>query len=220
MSQSRASKHFLTSAHQSGANHVLIECDRDLAALLTGVAHIALVGASDKPDRPSYNVLAFLLEEGFQVTPVNPGLAGQLLQGQTVVARLSDIPQAVDMVDVFRGSDALPGIAREAIAIGAKVLWAQIGVRDDAAARMAEEAGHFTLDDVVRGISDKMVDRHPHVFGDDNWDKSAEQQTRDWEAKKAAERGAAGVLDGVALALPALTRAAKARLAQAGPANG
>ena len=75
--------------------------------------------------------------------------------------------------------------------------------------QMAEEAGHFTFDDVVRGISDKMVDRHPHVFGDDNRNKSAEQQTKDWEAAKAAERGTAGVLDGVALALPALTRAVK-----------
>jgi len=75
--------------------------------------------------------------------------------------------------------------------------------------QMAAEAGYFTLDDVVRGISDKMVDRHPHVFGDDSRDKSAEQQTKDWEAAKAAERGSAGVLDGVALALPALTRAGK-----------
>ena len=130
MSQSRASKHFLTSAHQSGANHVLIERDRDLAALLTSVAHIALVGASDKPDRPSHNVLAFLLEEGFQVTPVNPSLAGQLLQGQTVVAQLSDIPQAVDMVDVFREGAALPFIVSETVAIGAPVLWTQLGVRN------------------------------------------------------------------------------------------
>lgn len=78
--------------------------------------------------------------------------------------------------------------------------------------QMAAEAGHFTLDDVVRGISDKMVDRHPHVFGDASRDKSAEQQTRDWEAAKAAERAASadkGTLDGVARALPALTRAVK-----------
>ena len=78
--------------------------------------------------------------------------------------------------------------------------------------QMAAEAGYFTVDDVVRGISDKMVDRHPHVFGDESRDKSAEQQTRDWEAAKAAERAASadkGVLDGVARALPALTRAVK-----------
>ncbi len=79
-------------------------------------------------------------------------------------------------------------------------------------AQMAEEAGHFTFDGVVRQVSDKMVDRHPHVFGDESRDKSAEQQTRDWEAMKARERAAraeAGVLDGVAVGLPALLRAHK-----------
>lgn len=76
-------------------------------------------------------------------------------------------------------------------------------------AQMAEEAGLFGFDAVVRAISDKMVARHPHVFGTDNRDKSAEQQTADWEKIKAAERGPARVLDGVALGLPALTRAVK-----------
>ncbi|MCZ8334859.1 MAG: nucleoside triphosphate pyrophosphohydrolase [Rhodobacteraceae bacterium] len=76
-------------------------------------------------------------------------------------------------------------------------------------AQMAEEAGHFAFDDVVRSISDKMVARHPHVFGDESRDKTAAQQTADWERIKAAERGAARVLDGVALGLPALTRAVK-----------
>lgn len=76
-------------------------------------------------------------------------------------------------------------------------------------ARMAEEAGHFDFDDVTRAISDKMVARHPHVFGSESRDKSAAQQTEDWERLKAAERGPARVLDGVALGLPALTRAVK-----------
>ena len=76
-------------------------------------------------------------------------------------------------------------------------------------AQMADEAGLFDFDDVVRAISDKMVARHPHVFGDESRDKSAEQQTADWERIKAAERGPARVLDGVALGLPALTRAVK-----------
>jgi nucleoside triphosphate diphosphatase len=76
-------------------------------------------------------------------------------------------------------------------------------------AQMASEAGAFGFDDVVRGISDKMVRRHPHVFGSDSRDKTAEQQTRDWERIKAAERGAASALDGVAAGLPALTRAVK-----------
>ena len=76
-------------------------------------------------------------------------------------------------------------------------------------AQMAAEAGFFGFDDVVRAISDKMVARHPHVFGDESRDKSAAQQTEDWERIKAAERGPARVLDGVALGLPALTRAVK-----------
>jgi ATP diphosphatase len=76
-------------------------------------------------------------------------------------------------------------------------------------AQMASERGFFGFDDVVRGISDKMIDRHPHVFGEESREKTAEQQTRDWEARKAKERGAAGVLDGVALGLPALLRAVK-----------
>jgi ATP diphosphatase len=76
-------------------------------------------------------------------------------------------------------------------------------------AQMAAEAGHFTFADVVATISDKMISRHPHVFGSESRDKSAEQQTRDWDAAKAAERGAARTLDGVAMALPALTRAVK-----------
>ena len=76
-------------------------------------------------------------------------------------------------------------------------------------AQMASEAGHFSFTDVVTAISDKMISRHPHVFGDQSRDKTADQQTRDWEAQKAKERGAARTLDGVALALPALTRAVK-----------
>lgn len=76
-------------------------------------------------------------------------------------------------------------------------------------AQMAQEAGHFDLEDVIRAISDKMVARHPHVFGSDSRDKSAAQQTADWEAIKARERGQARVLDGVALGLPALMRAVK-----------
>lgn len=88
-------------------------------------------------------------------------------------------------------------------------------------ARMAEEAGHFAFDDVVATVSDKMVARHPHVFGDESRDKSADEQTRDWEAVKAAERAGraeAGVLDGVASGLPGLTRAVKlqARAARVG----
>ena len=120
---------------------MLIDNDEELAALFKRVETIALVGASHKPDRPSYKVLEFLLAEGFNVTPVNPGLAGQELQGQTVVASLSDIDHAIDMVDVFRDGSALPDVLTQTIAIGSPILWTQLAVRQADAEREAIEHG-------------------------------------------------------------------------------
>lgn len=97
--------------------------DHEIAALLQETNTIALVGASDNPARPSYGVMAYLLQQGYQVIPVSPKLAGQTLLGQPVYATLAAIPQPVDMVDVFRNAEAAYGVAQEAIAIGAKVLW-------------------------------------------------------------------------------------------------
>ncbi|MDW5499828.1 CoA-binding protein [Pseudomonas lundensis] len=115
--------------------------DSDIAGLLQQVKTIALVGASDNPARPSFGVMAYLLEQGYQVTPVSPKLAGKTLLGQQAYATLKDIPHPVDMVDVFRNSEAAYAVAQEAITIGARVLWLQIGVINEPAAVLANEAG-------------------------------------------------------------------------------
>ena len=131
----------MRSAPQSGDDLVLIETDEGLANLLATVRHVALVGASHKPERQSYQVLEFLLKKGYRVTPVNPALAGQILQGQTVVGALSDIDDPVDLIDIFRDGNALPGLVDEAIAMGAPSLWTQLDVRHPEAEQKALEKG-------------------------------------------------------------------------------
>ncbi|MBG6246594.1 hypothetical protein CS369_21105 [Candidatus Symbiopectobacterium sp. 'North America'] len=115
--------------------------DAEIKSVLERVKTIALVGASEKVSRPSYGVMAYLLEQGYDVIPVSPKLAGQELHGQRVYASLADIPAKVNMVDVFRQSEAAYEVAKEAIAIGAKVLWLQIGVINEQAAVLAKNAG-------------------------------------------------------------------------------
>jgi predicted CoA-binding protein len=115
--------------------------DADLRRILQEVKTIAMVGASMNEMRPSYFAMLYLQGKGFRVMPVNPRYAGQTLLGETVHPDLASLPLVPDMVDIFRRSEDAPPIVDEAIRIGAKVVWMQLGVRDDAAAARAEAAG-------------------------------------------------------------------------------
>lgn len=111
--------------------------------ILRGVKTVALVGASSNEVRPSYFVLKYLLDKGYDVTPVNPGLAGQEILGRRVYGALKDVPHPIDMVDIFRNSQAAGVITDEALALSPlpKVIWMQLSVRNDEAARRAEARG-------------------------------------------------------------------------------
>lgn len=115
--------------------------DTEIAALLNGAKTIALVGASANPARDSHGVMAFLQRKGHRVIPVNPGLEGKTLLGERVYARLGDIPDKVDMVDVFRASEYVAEVVNDSIAAGVPAVWTQLGVVDEAAAAKAQAAG-------------------------------------------------------------------------------
>jgi len=115
--------------------------DEDIAELLTNSRTIAMVGASDRPDRPSHGVMRILQDHGYRVLPVNPTIAGEHIHGESVWSDLSQIDVPIDIVDIFRRSDAAGEAVDEAIRVGAKAVWMQIGVINEAAAARAEAAG-------------------------------------------------------------------------------
>lgn len=115
--------------------------DEDIKALLEGARTIAMVGASDRPDRPSYGVMRFLQQQGYRVIPVNPAITGEHVHGEFVFDRLDQIGVPIDIVDIFRNSAAAGEVVDAAIAVGAKAVWMQLGVVNEDAAARAETAG-------------------------------------------------------------------------------
>ena len=158
--------------------------DELIKSILRSTKIIAMVGASGNEMRPSYFAMKYLLDKSFVVIPVNPGLAGKEILGQRVYAALRDVPAPVDMVDVFRGSDAALGVVEDAIAekdrFGLKTVWMQLGVINEEAAAKAREAGLTVIMDRCpkieygrmsgeigwMGVNRKLIDnRKPLLFG-------------------------------------------------------
>ncbi|MEM8857224.1 MAG: CoA-binding protein [Chloroflexota bacterium] len=131
-------------------NHNEEYSEEYIASVLKDTKSIAMVGASPNPTKFSYGVLRVLHEQGFKMFPVNPRPEVEEIRGIRVYSTLAEIEEPVDMVEVFRRSEALYGVAQEAIDIGAKILWSQIGVYDEEAAKLAEDAG-------LRVVMDRCV---------------------------------------------------------------
>ncbi len=121
----------------------MLTSDKDIAALLQETRTIAVIGASPKESRPSNEVMRYLLTQGYEVFPINPGHAGETIHGQLVYASLADLPAPPDMVDIFRRSESVPEVVDEALAAlpGLKTIWMQIGVMHEQAAEKARAAG-------------------------------------------------------------------------------
>lgn len=154
--------------------------DAYIKDILASCRTFAFVGASPTPSRPSYFAMKYLLAKGFHVIPVNPAYPGETILGQKIHASLGEIDVPVDVVNIFRKSDAALAITREAIAVGAKVVWMQLGIRNDAAAKLAEKAGLKVVMDRCpkieygrlsgeigwMGVNRRLIDnRKPLLFG-------------------------------------------------------
>jgi len=118
-----------------------LESNQDIAALLKSARTIAMVGASDRPERASHGVMHFLQAKGYRVVPVNPQLAGKTIHGEKVLATLADVGEPIDIVDIFRNSAAAGAVIDEAIAVGAGAVWTQLGVFNEEGVARAEAAG-------------------------------------------------------------------------------
>lgn len=118
-----------------------ITADEDIRTLLEGARTIAMVGASDRPDRASYRVMKTLQDHGYRVIPVNPSITGEHIHGEFVFRELAQLGDPIDIVDIFRNSEAAGEAVDQAIAVGAKAVWMQLGVINEAAAARAEAAG-------------------------------------------------------------------------------
>lgn len=158
--------------------------DTLIKTILRSVKTIAMVGASGNEIRPSYFAMMYLLNKGYKIIPVNPGMTGKDILGQKVYASLGEVPAPVDMVDIFRESQYAPGIVREALAqkdrLGLKYIWMQLGVISEEAAKLAEDAGLTVIMDRCpkiehgrfsgelgwMGVNRKVIDnRKPLLFG-------------------------------------------------------
>ena len=158
--------------------------DSLIKSILRGVKTIAMVGASGNDIRPSYFAMMYLLNKGYKVIPVNPGMVGKTILGQTVHGALKDVPAPVDMVDIFRESKFAPDIAREAVAekdrLGIRILWMQLGVISPEAEQIAQKAGltvvmnrcpkiehgRFSGEIGWMGVNRRVIDnRKPLLFG-------------------------------------------------------
>ena len=158
--------------------------DSLIKSILRSVKTIAMVGASGNDIRPSYFAMMYLLNKGYRVIPVNPGMTGKEILGQKVYGSLRDVPAPVDMIDIFREAKYAPDIVREALAekdrLGLKVVWMQLGVISEEAAKLAEDAGitvimnrcpkiehgRFSGEIGWMGVNRKVIDnRKPLLFG-------------------------------------------------------
>lgn len=141
--------------------------DELIKSILRSTKTIAMVGASGNPMRPSYFAMKYLLDKGYLIDPVNPGIAGQQILGRKVYANLHDVPAPIDMVDIFRSSDAAPGIVAEALQekdrLGLKTIWMQLGVVNEDAAEIARAAGITVIMDRCPKIE------HGRFSGEISW---------------------------------------------------